>query len=123
MNIVIWVAQGLLALMFLMAGFMKLTQPKATLLEKVGGWVEGFSDGQIKMIGLVELLGSIGLVLPMLLNIYPFLTPVAALGLAVTMVGAAIVHLKRKESVFMNMALLALALFVAIARFLIIPVI
>lgn len=123
MNIAIWVAQGLLAVMFLMAGFMKLTQPKEVLLEKVGGWVEGYTVSQIKMIGAVELLGAIGVVLPMLLKVLPILTPIAAIGLAVTMIAAAAVHVKRKESVMMNMMLLALAAFVVVGRLILVPVI
>lgn len=123
MNIAIWVVQGLLAVAFLMAGLMKVSQSKEALKEKVGGWVDDYSLGQIKMIGLVEVLGAIGLILPMVLNIFPVLTPVAAIGLAVTMIPAAAIHLKRKEPIMANVVLLALALFVVVGRFMIIPVI
>lgn len=119
MNTVLWIIQAVLALMFLMAGFMKVTKDKEFLREKVGGWVDGFNLSQIKMIGFVEFLGALGLILPGLTNILPVLTAVAAFGLSLTMLFAGFVHLKRKEykSIMTNAVLLALALFVAIQRF------
>lgn len=124
MNIVLWIVQGLLAAMFLMAGFMKLSQPKDQLKEKIGDWVDGFSDSSIKAIGLLEILGAIGLILPMVTGIAPILTPLAAAGLILTMIGAIIVHVNRKEmkALPMNFILLALAAFVVVGRFMIIPV-
>ena len=125
MNIVLWIVQGLLAAMFMMAGFMKLSLPKAELKEKVGSWVEDLSDSQLKLVGLLELLGAIGLVLPMAINVLPVLSPVAALGLGLTMIGALILHLKRKEGnkVAPNIILFALSIFVVIGRFVILPII
>lgn len=118
MNIILWIVQGILAVIFLMAGVMKLSQPKDILKEKIGGWVEGFSSGTIKIIGLLEFIGAIGVVLPMLIGVYPFLTAYAAIGLGLTMSGAMIVHIRRKETkeVSMNFVLLLLALFVAYGR-------
>lgn len=125
MNIAIWIAQVILAAMFLMAGFMKLSQPKEKLKEKVGGWVDDVSDGAIKSIGMVEVLGALGLILPMLIGIVPVLTVVAAVGLSVTMIGAAALHLKRKEhkQVGTNVVLLIVALFVVIGRLYLVPII
>jgi uncharacterized membrane protein YphA (DoxX/SURF4 family) len=97
MNIFIWILQVLLALMFLMAGFTKILKPKDQLKEKVGDWVEDFSAVSIKSIGVLEIFGALGLVLPMALNTLPVLTIWAAIGLAMTMIGAMIVHLSRKE--------------------------
>ncbi len=118
MNTILWIIQGILAAMFLMAGMMKVAQSKDALREKVGGWVDDFKDGQIKLIGFLEILGALGLILPMLLDILPLLTSVAAIGLILTMVGAARVHLKRKEmkNVIMNVMLLILAAIVAYGR-------
>lgn len=116
MEIATWIAQGLLALAFLMAGLMKATQPKTALREKIGDWVDGYKIGQIKMIGLAEILGAVGLVLPMALNISSFLTPLAAIGLAVIMVLAAALHTRRKEPIIPNMVLLALLGFVIYSR-------
>ena len=125
MDITLWIFQGVLAFAFLMAGVMKLTSSKDKLREKVGGWVDSFSAGAIKTIGFVELLGAVGLVVPMLADIQPILTPIAATGLAATMVGAMGVHLKRKETKEsgINALIMALAIFVAVGRFVLVPVI
>ncbi|MGO7983572.1 DoxX family protein, partial [Rhizobium johnstonii] len=91
----------------------KSTQPRAKLQTNMA-YVEDFSDGQVKAIGIVEILGGIGLVLPMLTGVLPWLTPAAAFGLAITMVAAAIVHIRRGEGkgIAPNVVLLALSLFV-----------
>ena len=119
MNITLWIIAGLLAVAFLAAGAMKLAQPKAKLAESGMAWTEDFSDSQVKLIGLAEVLGAIGLVLPAATGIATFLTPLAAAGLAVTMAGAAITHLRRGEGsmVPINVVLGGLALFVAVMRF------
>lgn len=119
MNIALWIVAGVLAAAFLAAGLMKATKPKAALAESGLAWVEDFSPGQVKAIGALEVLGAIGLILPAALDIAPVLTPLAATGLAVTMVGAAAVHLRRgeKQMVPINVVLFALAAFVAVMRF------
>ena len=111
---VVWIVQILLAVMFVMAGTMKVMRPKAQLADKMG-WVDDFSDQQVKGIGILEILGGVGLILPAALNILPILTGVAAVGLALTMVGAAITHIRRQEYPFivMNVVLFLLAGFVA----------
>ena len=106
MNVALWIVQILLAPAFLMAGGMKLMQPKETLAEKMG-WVEDFSQNTIRVIGSLEVLGAI----------------LAAVGLAATMVGAIITHVRRGEypNVIANIVLLVLALFVAYGRFILLP--
>lgn len=118
-NILLWVVAGLLALAFLAAGGMKLAQPKEKLAESGLAWVEDFSAGAVKGIGAVEVLGALGLVLPAVTGIAPVLVPLAATGLALTMVGAAVVHVRRGETqmVVVNVVLLLLAAFVAWGRF------
>lgn len=125
MNTLLWISQGLVAAIFLMAGMTKLTQPREKIKEKVGDWVDVVSDSNLKLIGLLEMFGAIGLVLPMLLNILPVLTPIAAVGLSITMVSAMSLHIKRKEmdKLVPNVVLLVLSLFIAIGRFIIVPVI
>jgi uncharacterized membrane protein YphA (DoxX/SURF4 family) len=119
MNTALWIAQILLALAFIATGFLKLTQPKAVAYERGLKWVEDFSQGQINLIGVLEILGAIGLILPWALNILPVLTPVAAVALAIIMLGAAYTHLRRGENpmILVNLVLLALAVFVAWGRF------
>jgi uncharacterized membrane protein YphA (DoxX/SURF4 family) len=122
MNIVIWIVQGLLAAIFLMAGIMKSTQPKEKLSKNMA-WANDVSASNIKLIGVLELLAVIGLVLPHITGILPWLTPLAAIGLVLTMIGAIIVHAKRNENsaIGINIVLLLLAAFVAYGRFILIP--
>ena len=117
MNIALWIVQGLLAVAFLMAGGMKLMQPKEKLAESMA-WVEDFSTNTIKGIGLLEVLGAIGLILPWALTIVPELTGVAAIGLVLTMIGAAVTHIRRGETQMLvpNVVLGLLAAFVAVGR-------
>ena len=118
MNTAIWIAQGILAVVFLAAGTMKLTQPRSALQEKTP-YVEDFTDAQIKAIGAVEVRGAIGVVLPAALKVAPILTPIAACGLALTMVAAGATHARRHEysQLPVNVVLFALAVFVAVERF------
>jgi uncharacterized membrane protein YphA (DoxX/SURF4 family) len=120
METILWIAQGLLAAVFLGSGSLKLAKSHRELAA-IGGmqWVEDFGPRHIKGIGTVEVLGAIGLILPAALDVAPVLTPVAASGLALTMLGAAATHVRRGELqvVPVNVVLLALATFVAIERF------
>jgi uncharacterized membrane protein YphA (DoxX/SURF4 family) len=118
MNTPLWIAQILLALVFGAAGVMKLTRPKEKLLANMG-WVEDFSGGFVKFVGGVELLGALGLILPAVTDIAPILVPIAATGLALDQVVAAVVHARRKELRFIsgNVVLFAIAAFVAWGRF------
>ena len=118
MNTFVWVLQIVLALMFFAAGVMKLMKPKHELQENMS-WVEDFKDQHIKGIGAVEVLGALGLILPSWLGIAPILTPLAAVGLAVTMDIAAVVHLRRREfrQIVLNTVLFIGLAIVAWARF------
>lgn len=122
MNLALWIIQGLLAIMFLMAGLTKLGNTKKDLHEKLGDWVDQYASSSLKLIGMLEVLGAVGLILPMSINILPILTPIAAIGLAMTMVGAIKVHYDRKEQgkIKINLVLMVLAIIVAVGRFLIV---
>jgi uncharacterized membrane protein YphA (DoxX/SURF4 family) len=125
MNVVLWIAQGLLALAFLMAGGMKLLRSKEQVLEAGQGWAEDFPAGVVKAIGVVEVLGALGLILPALTGILPLLTPLAAAGLVLDMVGAALTHARRSEvlpNVVVNTVLALIAAFVVYGRFVALPV-
>ncbi|ALV41918.1 hypothetical protein AU252_12715 [Pseudarthrobacter sulfonivorans] len=119
MNIALWIVASALALAFLAAGLMKISQPQEKLAASGLAWAEDFNSGAIKAIGAAEVLGALGLILPAVTGIATFLVPVAAAGLAVVMVGAIITHIKRgeKQAVVINAVLGALALFVAVGRF------
>lgn len=114
MNMALWIVQILLALVFGLAGMMKLTQPKEKLAQQMK-WVEGFAPNTVKAIGAVEILGALGVVLPTLTGILPILTPLAAVGLILTMIGAAFTNLRHKEylHIAVNVVVLVLAAFVA----------
>ncbi|WP_372593988.1 DoxX family protein [Actinotalea sp.] len=119
MNITLWILTGLLAAAFLGAGLMKLTSPREKVTESMPTLAD-FSGTQIRLIGLVELLGALGLVLPAVTGIATVLVPVAALGLLLTMVGAGIAHLRRgdpRAAVVAPSVLAVLALVVAVGRF------
>lgn len=107
MKIVTWIPQILLAAAFLMAGIMKIMVPYAEMLAQMP-YVEEFSANTIKLIGLLELLGALGLILPMLFKKLPFLVPASAIGLALTMIVAMLFHINRGEPVWTNLVLLAL---------------
>jgi uncharacterized membrane protein YphA (DoxX/SURF4 family) len=123
-HIVLWILQALLGAMFLMVGIAKATQPRAKLLEMERmKWVEDISPSNLKGIGVLEILAGIGLIVPPLMGILPWLAPLAAVGLALTMIGAAILHVRRGETslVASNLVLLAIAAFVAYGRFVLVP--
>ncbi|WP_205324727.1 DoxX family protein [Glycomyces sp. YM15] len=120
MNTALWTVAGALAVLFAVAGLMKIARPGPALAAKEGmGWVEDFPGPAVKTIGALEAAGAAGLVLPAILDIQPILTAWAAAGLVAVMVGAAIVHLRRGEVRFsaVNTLLLSLAVFVAWGRF------
>jgi hypothetical protein len=120
MNLTYWILQGLLAAVMTMAGLMKATQGKAKLSgDPKMAWVEDFSDGAVRGIGGLEVAGAAGLILPWALDIAPVLTPIAAVGVAVLMAGAAITHLRRGETaaIVPTLVLGAIAVVIAIGRF------
>lgn len=119
MNLALWIVSSLAAVLFFIAGASKIAQPKEALAQRGMAYVEDFTSTQVKLIGTAEVLGAIGLILPHATGIAAVLTPLAALGLALLMVGAIITHLRRNERpvIAANLVLLALVLFVAVGRF------
>ena len=117
MNLVLWIVQGVLALAFLVAGMMRLVMPRDKLAAQQA-WVNDFSPGAVKVIGALEVLGAIGLIAPGVTGILPWLTLLAAAGLALTMTGAILTHIRRREYpiIGVNGALMALAIFVVVGR-------
>jgi uncharacterized membrane protein YphA (DoxX/SURF4 family) len=119
MNIPLWIIASLLAVVFLGAGLMKIGRPKQKLATSGMGWSEDFSPGAIKTMGVLQVAAAAGLILPAVSDIAPVLVPFAALGLALMMIGAAIVHLRRKEPTMAvpNAVLFLLAVTVVWGRF------
>jgi uncharacterized membrane protein YphA (DoxX/SURF4 family) len=122
MSTALWTVQVLLGVVFLVSGATKLSQPREKLV-KTMAWMEDFSQRAVRIIGVLEVLGAIGIVLPALTGILPWLTPLAALGLVLTMIGAALTHLRRDEygPIVVTAVLLILAAFVAYGRFFVLP--
>jgi len=120
MNVALWIVAGLLATAFAVASANKLLIPREKLAKAPGGgWVLDFSAGFVKALGAVEILGAAGLILPALVGIAPVLSPLAAVGLGLIMIGAAIVESRRREfkHVLLNLTYLGMAAFVAFGRF------
>jgi uncharacterized membrane protein YphA (DoxX/SURF4 family) len=119
-NLALWIIAGVLAFVFAGSGIMKLVQSKEKLVASgTGGWAAHWSPASIKLIGVAEILGAIGLILPAALHVVPILVPLAAVGLILVMLGAAVVHTRRHElpNVAINVVLLILAAVVAWGRF------
>lgn len=96
METIIIILQIGLAGIFLYFGSLKLILPLEKITEKVT-WANDYPHSRLKLFGLLEILGAIGLIAPYQLNTMPILTPIAATGLAMVMAGAAVVHLRRDE--------------------------
>ncbi|MDP8989853.1 MAG: DoxX family protein [Acidobacteriota bacterium] len=113
MNIALWIVQALLSAAFFMSGGMKLFAYEKFQKMSKG---RGISKGLVTFIGISELAGALGLILPLATHIAPLLTPLAALGLAIIMVLAIGFHIRRKEPSTPAVVLLVLAIFVTIGR-------
>ena len=116
LRIGLWVVQVLLALLFGFSGATKLALPYAELL-KQGAWVEHVPEGLVKFIGVAEISGALGLILPAATRIKPILTPLAAAGFVVIMVLASALHLSIGERPIAQMVIGGLAGFVVWGRF------
>ena len=123
MNTALWVAQGLLGLGFLGAGYTHGFRSEQMKSERRTEWVAAIPKWLLAFIAAFEILGGIGVILPALTGILPWLTPVAAGFFVLLMLLAAGFHLLRREFpiIVFNLILLALAAFVAYGRFVIVP--
>ena len=118
MNTVIWALQGILAAIFVFAGGMKLLafDRYIRMVEERSGRDAGLTRPLMTVVGISEVAGGLGLVLPWATGILPVLTPLAALGLALIMAGATNYHRQRGEPPLPTVVLLLLALIVAVTR-------
>ena len=117
LNVLLWIAQSLLAAMFLMAGFTKVATPIDQLAVAMP-WVAQVPAAEIKFIGVSEILGALGLLLPSALRIKPRLTVLAAIGLGLVMILALAFHMSRGEfsAIPTNIVLVSFAAFIAWGR-------
>jgi hypothetical protein len=119
MIVAYFVLAAVLAFLALATGLMKMVRPKEKLLAmgKPFAWVEDFTPRQIQGLGALEVLGALGVILPMALRVVPVLGPIAALGLAALQAGAFVVHVRRGEKPYLNMVIFALAGATAVVGF------
>lgn len=119
MNTALWIIAGVLSAAFAASGLMKLTKDKASLVAGGQGWAEDVPGGLAKTIGALEVLAAIGLIVPALVDTATVLVPLAASGLVLLMLGAIVLHGRRRElmNIAVNVVLAGLALFVAVQRF------
>jgi uncharacterized membrane protein len=120
MSIAVWIVSGILAAAYLFSGSNKLFRPREAL-KPIMPFVESLTPWQVKVIGALEILGALGLIVPVLTGVAPWLTPVAAVCLALLQLGAFSLHVKRGEArtaSIVNGLLFAAAVFVAVTRFL-----
>ena len=117
MSAVLWLLQIVLALVFLALGLLMVTRSRERLLA-VAPWVEDYPEWAVTAIGVLELLGAAGVVLPAIFGVATGLVPVAAAGLVILMVGAVVTHLLRREPQRATgpAVLLIAALLVAVGR-------
>lgn len=110
MTIAYWILAGLLALFYIYSGGVKAVRSKEQLRPMMG-WVDTMPLPITRAIGILEILGALGLILPPLTGIAPWLAVAAAIGLVLVQVGAIALHLSRGETkvLGMNVALLVLA--------------
>jgi uncharacterized membrane protein YphA (DoxX/SURF4 family) len=98
MNTVITVTQVVLGLLLTVGGLLKLTLPYANYINLPGvAWSKDFQPEHLRLIGILEVSGGIGLIVPLLLPSLTMLTPLAAVGIALYMAGAMATHLRRSE--------------------------
>ena len=119
MNIALWIIQVLLALLFLFGGGVKLVLPIEEMAKQVA-----MPGPFLRFIGVCEVLGGLGLILPGLLRIWTWLTPLAALGLVIIMIGATAVTLKSGQQAapaLLPLVVGLLAAFVAYGRWRLAP--
>ena len=117
LHVGLWVVQGLLGAMFLAVGAMKATQPIAVLVDTLG-WPAAVPPALVRVIGVAEFLGGLGLILPAATRVKPMLTPLAAVGLATVLLFATMFHISRGElgALPLPLVLGAVAAFIAWGR-------
>jgi DoxX-like family len=119
MNIVLWTGQVLLAGIFLLSGSLKSTQSRDRMIETGQTAAKIVPLPMMRVAGMTELLGVLGIILPWATGVARVLTPVAAVGFCVVMALAATVHARLREprAIAVNLLILAVAAFVSIGRF------
>lgn len=119
MDVALWIGQFLLVVVFLTSGTLKSLWPKQRLIDGGQTGVVFFPQPVIRLVAACELLAVVGLIVPWLTGIAPGLTPLAAVGLGIVMIGATATHVRLREpkNVAITVTLFVVCVFVAIGRF------
>lgn len=117
MLVALWIITALLTVAFLGAGIMKLVRPRSALIDGGMPWAADFSSASIRVIAVLEIIGALGLILPLATGVARVLTPVAAVALAALMLGAVVVHVRRREPVVPPVVLTLLSIVVVVLGF------
>lgn len=120
MDLALWIAAGLLAAVALVGGITKAVVPKEKLARHEGAaWTRGVSPAFVKSLGVLEILAAAGLILPAVTDVVPVMVPITAACWVALMIGAMITHgrLGQVTLVLVNVAYVALAVFIAVGRF------
>nr|WP_294862398.1 DoxX family protein [uncultured Fluviicola sp.] len=122
-NVLLWILQVLLSATLIWAAFAKLFQPMEQL-KLMWSWTGEVSPGFVKLTGVFDLLGGLGVLLPPLFRFKPVLASIAAIGIVLLMISASIFHICRGEvsQIGFNIVFGAIAVFVAYGRFRIVPI-
>ena len=113
MDIGLWIVSGLVAIAMLASGVFKLVTPRAQLANRMT-WAKTWTDSRVKLLGVAEVLGAVGLIVPQLTGIVPLLTPIAGACVAVLMLGAVKTHRELGEPVAAPALVALLAVVVAL---------
>ncbi|MBV8994767.1 MAG: DoxX family protein [Pseudonocardiales bacterium] len=119
MNTAVWICQAVMAALFLASGSAKISMPRDRLLATGQTGITPFPMPVVRATAVAELLAAVGLIVPWASGVVPMLTPLAAVGLAAVMVGAAGSHLHLREPLTAgaNMVILVVCVLIAVARF------
>lgn len=122
MNLVLWTLQGLMAFLFLLSGSMKALRPLEEVSKRMA-WANDVPAWFVRFIGIAEILGALGLILPAFTGILSWLTVAASVGLVILMLSAGVLHASRREfsSLGITVLLLALILVIVVGRLAVAP--
>ena len=113
METAIWILKGVIAVIFTFTGIYKIFLPKAKLLAKGMNGLIDLNEDQIKVVGLLEVLGVCGLILPAILNISPVISAISALCLSLTMIVAGWINHKLKLPIIPNIVIFLICILIA----------
>lgn len=118
MNIALWIVASLFGFAYIGGGIIKISMSHEKYAAK-NQWAQDFSPAKVRIMGMIEILGGVGLIVPGLLDVAPVLVPVAASGLALYMAGAVTERVRRGEwsHLLGDLVFLSAMLFVAWGRF------